>query len=48
MHRKLAKAGIDGGYLLAREYPELTDSMLFCVTELHGKAAIDRLVAALR
>jgi glycine dehydrogenase subunit 1 len=46
--RKLARAGIDGGLPLAADYPELKDSMLFCVTELHSKAAIDRLAAALR
>ncbi|MBI5544223.1 MAG: aminomethyl-transferring glycine dehydrogenase subunit GcvPA [Deltaproteobacteria bacterium] len=48
LQQKLAKAGIDGGYPLGKDYPELKDSLLFCVTELHGKAAIDRLVAALR
>ncbi len=48
MQKKLAAAGIDGGYALGRHYPELKDSMLFCVTELHGKAAIDRLAAALK
>jgi glycine dehydrogenase subunit 1 len=46
--QRLAKAGVDGGYPLGPDYPELKDSMLFCVTELHSKAAIDRLVAALR
>ena len=46
--KKLAKAGIDGGYALSKDYPELKDALLFCVTELHGKAAIDRLVAALK
>jgi glycine dehydrogenase subunit 1 len=48
VQRKLAQAGIDGGLPLSADYPELKDSMLFCVTELHSKAAIDRLAAALR
>ncbi len=44
---KLAAAKIDGGYALGRDYPELS-GLLLCVTELHGKEDIDRLVAALR
>ncbi|HEY3448943.1 MAG TPA: aminomethyl-transferring glycine dehydrogenase subunit GcvPA [Myxococcales bacterium] len=48
IQKKLAAANLDGGYGLGRDYPELKDSTLFCVTELHGKAAIDRLVAALK
>jgi glycine dehydrogenase subunit 1 len=48
VQKKLAAAGIDGGYALGREYPELSKSTLFCVTELHTKEAIDRLAAALR
>jgi glycine dehydrogenase subunit 1 len=48
IQKKLAAAGLDGGYGLGKDYPELKDSTLFCVTELHGKAAIDRLVAALK
>jgi len=48
VHKKLALAGIDGGYALTRDFPELRDGLLFCVTELHTKDAIDRLVAAIR
>ena len=47
LEKKLAAAGIDGGYSLGRDYPELAPSTLFCVTELHTKEAIDRLAAAL-
>jgi glycine dehydrogenase subunit 1 len=47
LQEKLAAAGIDGGYALSHDYPELK-GLLLCVTELHGKNAIDRLVAALR
>jgi len=40
--------GIIGGYDLGREYPHLADHMLFAVTEVNTRAAIDRLVGALR
>jgi glycine dehydrogenase subunit 1 len=39
--------GIIGGYDLGRDYPHLRDHMLIAVTELHTRAAIDRLVLAL-
>lgn len=45
---KMAAAGIDGGLALKGDYPELDQGLLFCVTELHSKAAIDALAAALR
>jgi glycine dehydrogenase subunit 1 len=47
----LAKAeerGIIPGLSLASHYPELSGQSLVCVTELHDKAAIDGLAAALR
>jgi glycine dehydrogenase subunit 1 len=42
----LRAKGILGGYGLAREYPELKNSVLVCVTEMRGKDEIDRLVKA--
>jgi glycine dehydrogenase subunit 1 len=48
VQKKMASKGIDGGYPLAKDYPELKESLLFCVTELHSKDAIDRLIAAVR
>jgi glycine dehydrogenase subunit 1 len=39
--------GIIGGYDLGQDYPHLQQHMLIAVTELHTRAAIDRLVAAL-
>ena len=39
--------GIIGGYDLGRDYPHLLEHMLIAVTELHTRASIDRLVAAL-
>ena len=40
--------GIIGGYDLGGDYPHLTGHMLLAVTELNTRAAIDRLVGALR
>jgi glycine dehydrogenase subunit 1 len=40
--------GIVGGYDLGRDYPHLRQHMLLAVTEMHNRAAIDRLIAALR
>ena len=39
--------GIIGGYDLGRDYPGMQDHMLIAVTEVHTRAAIDELVAAL-
>lgn len=44
---RITKAGLAGGLKLDRWYPELGDGLLLCVTELHDKARIDALVAAL-
>jgi glycine dehydrogenase subunit 1 len=40
--------GITGGYDLGADYPHLAGHMLLAVTELNTRAAIDRLVDALR
>jgi len=48
VNRRLCQEfGIIGGYDLGRDYPHLQHHMLIAVTELHNRAAIDRLVAAL-
>jgi glycine dehydrogenase subunit 1 len=39
--------GIVGGYDLGADYPHLQHHMLIAVTEVHTRAAIDQLVAAL-
>ncbi|AKU89806.1 aminomethyl-transferring glycine dehydrogenase subunit GcvPA [Vulgatibacter incomptus] len=44
---RITKAGLSGGLPLGRYYPELGDGLLLCVTELHDKARIDALIAAL-
>jgi glycine dehydrogenase subunit 1 len=44
----LLNQGIFGGKDLSQEYPELGKCALYCVTELHRQADIDRMVAAVR
>jgi len=39
--------GIIGGYDLGRDYPELANTMLVCVTEMNTKEEVDLLVEAL-
>jgi glycine dehydrogenase subunit 1 len=43
----LREHGIFGGKDLSRDFPELGESALFCVTEIHTRSDIDRLTAAL-
>jgi glycine dehydrogenase subunit 1 len=45
--RLLNEWGIVGGYDLGKDYPELKDHMLVCVTELNRKAEIEALAEAL-
>jgi glycine dehydrogenase subunit 1 len=45
---RLHEEGIIGGYDLGRDYPHLAGHMLLAVTEVNTRAAIDRLVEALR
>jgi glycine dehydrogenase subunit 1 len=46
--KALLARGIFGGKDLSKEFPELGHSALYCVTEVHTKADIDRLVDALK
>ena len=48
INRALLARGIFGGKDLTAEFPELGQSALFCVTEVHTKEEIDRLAAALK
>jgi glycine dehydrogenase subunit 1 len=48
INRALLSRGILGGKDLSAEFPDLGQSALFCVTEVHRKEDIDRLVAALK
>jgi glycine dehydrogenase subunit 1 len=47
LNAELRARGIIGGYDLSRDYPELTNAALFCVTETRTRDDIDALVAAL-
>jgi glycine dehydrogenase subunit 1 len=44
VHEGLLQNGIQGGKILSKEFPELGESMLFCVTEIHTQQDIDELV----
>ena len=46
VNRGLLARGIFGGKDLGAEFPELGQSALYCVTEFHGKEAIERLTTA--
>jgi glycine dehydrogenase subunit 1 len=43
----LRARGIFGGGDLSRSFPQLGQCALYCVTEVHAQADIDRLVEAL-
>lgn len=48
INKALLAQGIFGGKDLSPEYPELGQNALYCITEVHTKEDIDRLVSALR
>jgi len=49
VHQALLKRyGIHGGKNLSKEFPELGQTALYCVTEVHSKNDIDQLTQALR
>ena len=48
VHELLLEHGVHGGKIITGEFPELGQSMLYCITEIHTKADIDRLVEAHR
>jgi glycine dehydrogenase subunit 1 len=47
INQALIERGIIGGYDLEKEYPQLKDHALFCVTEMNSKDEIDTLVKIL-
>ena len=47
INQALLEQGIFGGKDISREFPELGQSALYCVTEVHSQADIDRLVEIL-
>lgn len=48
IHKELLNRGVHGGKIIKNEFPEFGESMLFCVTEIHTKEDIDRLVSAVK
>ncbi len=48
IHKRLLKQGVHGGKILRNEFPELGESALYCVTEVHSKSDIDKLAAGMR
>jgi len=44
----LLEMGIYGGVDLSKQFPKLGESLMLCVTEVHTKGDIDRLVAGVR
>lgn len=47
IHDRLLERGIHGGKDVSREFPELGNVGLYCVTEVHSKKEIDKLADAL-
>jgi glycine dehydrogenase subunit 1 len=47
VHEKLLKRQIHGGKDISKDFPELGETALYCVTEIHPKAEIDCLVESL-
>jgi len=47
-NEKLRREGIIGGYDLQQDYPELENSLLFCVTELVSKDDMDSVIEILK
>jgi glycine dehydrogenase subunit 1 len=48
INRALLEHGIFGGHDVGREFPALGQAALYCVTEVHSKADIDRLAEAVK
>ena len=47
VHSNLLAGRLQGGKPLVDEFPELGEAALYCVTEMHSKRDIDRLVSAI-
>jgi glycine dehydrogenase subunit 1 len=43
VNRRLIEKGIQGGKDISKEYPELGQTSLYCVTEIHSRLEIERL-----
>jgi len=47
IHRRLLRKGIHGGKIISHEFPELRETALYCVTEIHSRRDIDMLAESL-
>ena len=47
IHQQLLRKGIHGGKIVSHEFPELRETALYCVTEIHARRDIDRLAESL-
>ena len=47
INKRLLRRHIHGGQDISKEFPELGETALYCVTEIHSKSEIDRLAEAL-
>ena len=47
INEKLLKYGINGGKDVSKEFPNLGETALYCITEIHSRADIERLPTAL-
>jgi len=47
VHERLLQHQVHGGKNIAKEFPELGETALYCVTEMHSKEDVDRLAWAL-
>jgi glycine dehydrogenase subunit 1 len=47
VNKVLLNSGVIGGKDITEEFPELGNTALYCVTEMHTKADIDKLATAL-
>jgi glycine dehydrogenase subunit 1 len=47
INKRLLRRQIHGGKDISKEFPELGETALYCVTEIHSKSEIDRLAEAL-
>ena len=47
VHERLLKRNVHGGKDISKEFPELGETALYCVTETHSKTDIDALADAL-
>ncbi len=48
INKALLKYGIFGGKDISKDFPELGNSALYCVTEVHRREDIDKLALALK